>query len=70
VKGVSDAHDFEIESLSRFSDARGHFRTAAFALHTALRPQMWNSAMRLGRESRHALAKMWDELRLLINSVS
>jgi len=70
VKGVSDAHDFEMESLSRFSDTRGHFRTAAFALHTALRPQNWNSAMRLGRESNRALTKLWDELRTLINSLS
>lgn len=69
VKGISDAHDFEMGSMSRFSDAHGHFRTGAFALHTALRPQTWSSAMRLGRESNRALTKLWDELRTLINSV-
>jgi adenosylhomocysteine nucleosidase len=68
IKGVSDAHDFEIEAMSRFSDPLGHFRTGAFALHTALRPQNWGSAMRLGRESNRALTKLWAELRTLINS--
>jgi len=70
VKGVSDAHDFDMESMSRFTDVRGHFRTAAFALHTALRPQNWSSAMRLGRESNRALTKLWDELRAMINALS
>ena len=69
IKGISDAHDFEMESMSRFADAHGHFRTAAFALHTALRPQTWSSAMRLGRESNRALTKLWAELRTLINSM-
>ena len=62
IKGISDAHDFEMEAMSRFADAHGHFRTAAFALHTALRPQTWSSAMRLGRESNRALTKLWAEL--------
>lgn len=66
IKGISDAHDFEMESLSRFADARGHFRTGAFALHTALRPGSWSSAMRLGRESNRALAKLWSELRSVV----
>jgi adenosylhomocysteine nucleosidase len=70
IKGVSDAHDFEMESMSRFADARGHFRTGAFALHTALRPRNWSAAMRLGRESSRALTKLWAELRILINSAS
>lgn len=70
IKGISDAHDFEMESMNRFADARGRFRTGAFALHTALRPQNWSSAMRLGRDSNHALTKLWAELRALINSAS
>lgn len=70
IKGISDAHDFEMESMSRFGDRHGHFRTGAFALHTALRPQNWSSAMRLGRESNRALAKLWEELRTLVDSLS
>lgn len=68
IKGISDAHDFELKSMSRFADARGQFRTGAFALHTALRPQSWGSAMRLGRDSNRALAKMWSELRAVIEA--
>lgn len=68
IKGISDGHDFEMESMSRFADARGHFRTRAFALHTALRPKTWRSAMRLGRESNRALQRLWSELQLLIES--
>ena len=68
IKGISDAHDFEMEAMSRFVDAHGHFRTAAFALHTALHPQTWSSAARLGRESNRALTKLWAELRTLISS--
>jgi len=68
IKGISDAHDFEMESLSRFADARGHFRTGAFALHTALRPQSWSSAMRLGRDSNRALTRLWAELRAIVET--
>ena len=68
IKGVSDAHDFEMESMSRFADARGQFRTAAFAVHTALRPRNWSAAMRLGRDSNRALEKMWAELRRVIDA--
>lgn len=68
VKGISDAHDFEMESMSHFADSRGQFRTGAFALHTALRPSSWSSAMRLGRDSNRALQKMWIELRDIIDN--
>ena len=69
IKGVSDAHDFEMESMKRFADARGQFRTGAFALHTALRPQTWSSAMRLGRDSNRALAKMTAALRAVVEEL-
>jgi adenosylhomocysteine nucleosidase len=63
IKGISDAHDFELASLSRFSGTHGSFRTGAFALHTALRPHTWSKAARLGRESNRALEHL--RLRLL-----
>lgn len=66
VKGISDAQDFEMESLSRFADARGHFRTGAFAVHTAVRPWRWGTAIRLGRNSNRALGAMWSELRRML----
>lgn len=67
IKGISDAHDFEMESMSRFADSRGHFRTGAFALHTALRPGSWGSAMRLGRASNRALTLLWANLRTFMS---
>lgn len=62
VKGISDAHHFELESLGRFTGPRGEFRTAAFALHTALRPGTWGVAAALGRNSKRALAAMNERL--------
>jgi adenosylhomocysteine nucleosidase len=69
IKGVSDAHDFEMESMKRFADARGQFRTGAFALHTALRPRGWSAAMTLGRDSNRALAKMTATLRAVVEGL-
>lgn len=68
VKGISDAHDFEIASLSRFTGARGQFKTAAFAVHTALRPHRWRPAAHLGRTSNRALETMHARLSELISS--
>lgn len=70
IKGISDGHDFEMESMSRFADARGQFRTGAFALHTAFRPSTWSSAVRLGRDSNRALAKLWKHLSEMVNYVT
>ena len=66
VKGISDAHDFELASLARFAGHDGRFKTAHFAAHTALRPQQWRRAATLGRNSNRALralhARLWELL--------
>jgi adenosylhomocysteine nucleosidase len=64
IKGVSDAHDFELSSLAKFAGKQGSFRTGAFALHTALRPWEWPRAIELGRGSSRALAVLDGALRL------
>ena len=56
IKGVSDAHDFELSALAKFAGEQGSFRTGAFALYTALRPWEWGKAVKLGRGSAKALA--------------
>ena len=66
VKGISDAHDFELASLSRFGGRHGQFRTGAFALHTALRPHHWQPAARLGRESNRALSALHARLQEIL----
>ena len=68
IKAISDAHDFELASLSRFSGKHGSFRTGAFALHTALRPHTWNKAAKLGRDSNRALARLNARLLEVIES--
>ena len=65
IKAVSDGNDFELSSLSRFASPHGHFRTGAFALHTALRPKSWRKTMQLGVASQKALAKLNSLLREL-----
>lgn len=49
LKSISDAYDFSLPALNKFSTTDGDFRTAAFALHVALRPVLWRRAMELGR---------------------
>jgi adenosylhomocysteine nucleosidase len=66
VKAISDGHEFEMPSLSLFADHNGHFRTGAFAMHTAMRPREWRKAVELGRGSKLALAKLHERLRSLI----
>jgi len=72
IKAISDAHDFEFawEStapFASFADEHGHFRTRAFALHIALRPRYWNQAIKLGRNSKLALSRLHESLRVLIS---
>ena len=67
VKGISDAHDFELASLGQFADSRGEFRTAAFAWHTALRPGQWRRAMRLGRHSQGALTLLGQRMAAILD---
>jgi adenosylhomocysteine nucleosidase len=66
IKGISDAHGFELEGLGQFVGDRGEFRTAAFALHTALRPWTWRKAMELGQGSNVALGALTARLRQVI----
>jgi adenosylhomocysteine nucleosidase len=66
IKGVSDAHDFELSSLAKFAGERGSFRTGAFALHTAARPWTWGKAVTLGRGSARALAALEVALRVVL----
>lgn len=55
LKAISDEHSVDLTHLSRFTGPRGHFRAAPFALHTALRPHLWQPTLRLGRNSGVAL---------------
>jgi adenosylhomocysteine nucleosidase len=67
IKGVSDAHDFELASLARFGGKHGSFRTRAFAIHTAVRPWEWPKAIELGRGSSHALTALDQSLKSILS---
>jgi adenosylhomocysteine nucleosidase len=58
IKAISDESDFEIESLRHFATADGQFREGPFALHAALRPQMWGKLITLARNSNRALKSL------------
>jgi adenosylhomocysteine nucleosidase len=66
IKGVSDAHDFELSALGKFEGRQGSFRTGAFAFYTAIRPWTWARAIRLGSGSTKALKSLDAALRDLI----
>ena len=68
IKAISDAHDFELASLSRFEGPNGTFRTAAFTLHTALRPAHWRKTLHLGRNSSRALTALHQALRAALTA--
>jgi adenosylhomocysteine nucleosidase len=55
IKAISDAAGFEIDGLGGFATRDGQFREVAFALHAALRPQMWGKVIALGRNSSRAV---------------
>jgi len=65
IKAISDTFDFELSALAQFTGKHGSFRTAAFALHTALRPWTWSKAVELGRGSASALAALDQDLKLI-----
>jgi adenosylhomocysteine nucleosidase len=55
IKAISDAADFAMDDLGRFATQDGQFREGAFALHVAVRPQMWGKTVALARNSGRAL---------------
>ena len=54
VRAVSDPVDENLPDLSRFTDVRGGFRSASFAMYVALHPWLIPTTVRLGRQSARA----------------
>lgn len=69
LKAISDDYSVDLTSLSRFTSPYGHFRTGAFALHTALRPHLWRSTARLGRHSNAALKALTSATHQLLQKI-
>jgi adenosylhomocysteine nucleosidase len=67
TKAISDDATFELQELARFSTPDGQFREAAFAMHTAVRPQLWSKLMQLAGNSKRALESLTTELESQLN---
>jgi len=69
-KAISDGSGFSLPALNNFASPEGEFRTAAFALHVAMRPWLWRSAVELGRGAGVAKLTLAAEIRAWLASQS
>lgn len=65
IKVISDESTFEMPETARFIDARGRFRTLAFAAFAALRPWLWPRVGHLARNSGKAAKALGEYLRAI-----
>jgi adenosylhomocysteine nucleosidase len=63
TKVISDGLHFEMPETARFIDAHGRFKTAAFALHVALRPWLWPRVVTLASNSSKAARSLAAHLK-------
>lgn len=54
LKVISDAAEFTLPPVERFVSSDGHFRSARFAVHVAMRPWLWGRTMVLARNGARA----------------
>jgi adenosylhomocysteine nucleosidase len=62
TKVVSDEIAFPMPPIDQFITSGGQFQSARFAIHVALRPWTWATAIRLGRNSTRAANALSDHL--------
>ena len=62
IKAISDDACFELQELTRFATPDGQFREAAFAAHSAVRPQLWPRLFHLAENSSRAIQSLTAEL--------
>jgi adenosylhomocysteine nucleosidase len=70
TKVISDGLHFEMSQTARFIDVHGRFKTAAFALHVALRPWLWGRVAKLATNSSKAARILGEHLKQSCNSFS
>jgi adenosylhomocysteine nucleosidase len=66
IKAISDASEFELQELGRFTTKDGQFREAAFAAYVVVRPWMWSKTIELARNSALALRALETALRPIV----
>jgi adenosylhomocysteine nucleosidase len=67
IKTISDDATFELQELARFATPDGQFREAAFAVHFAVRPQLWPKVLHLAGNSSRAIQSLTVELESQLN---
>lgn len=67
IKSISDESTFEMQELAQFATPDGQFREAAFAAHSALRPQLWPQLFALAGNSKRAVQALTTELESQLN---
>jgi adenosylhomocysteine nucleosidase len=67
IKAISDAHDFELPDLSAYTTPDGQFREAAFGLHVAMHPSLWNAVRTMAKGSTLAAQQLRREIEKEIN---
>ena len=62
IKVISDGIDFPMPPMGRFIDDRGRFRRGSFIIYSAIRPWIWSTVWRLGRNSSRAATLLCERL--------
>jgi adenosylhomocysteine nucleosidase len=68
IKAISDAHDFELPDLARFSTPDGQFRESAFAVHLLTHPNLWKSVATLAKGSKLAANNLRQAVKAYIEA--
>ena len=68
IKVISDELDFPMPPLGRFIDEKGRFQTGSFVIYSAIRPWIWPTVWRLGRNSQLATHALCERLKQEIGS--
>jgi len=68
VKAISDASDFVLPPMERFTSPNGQFNTGRFVLFGVARPWMWGTIARLTRNSNIASRALCAKLREVAQS--
>ena len=63
IKAISDAADFELPGMDRFSTPDGQFREGAFGLYVAFRPTLWKPVVSMAKGSNLAAARLQEAIK-------
>jgi adenosylhomocysteine nucleosidase len=62
IKAISDAVEFELPDMQRFTTSRGQLRELAFGFHVAVRPSLWTPVLAMAKSSKLAAGRLHVEI--------